>query len=301
MKSYYALIVSIILHVLFFWGAGELASQFEKPVHSQPIEIEVREDDRKSEPRLIVRDILTPQEEVIDDEKTTRLLSRETRRYQKEQVAKEIGQTQNQPTSPGSTNKDRRQELEKKLTQLEKLSQEVIAAIQKERENAPEAQAKNDSDQSDNPLMIKGYRPSTVNDPLTNIPLGSFTALNTDRYLFYSFFERIEDRIRHRWVSRIRNAINSPMQIPTNGRDREVWTTELEVQLDSKGNFVRAEVHKSSGIEKFDYATIDAFREGAPIPNPPVGIIDEDGYIYLQYAFNVYWKPSPYARPGRKQ
>ena len=39
------------------------------------------------------------------------------------------------------------------------------------------------------------------------ITVGSFTALNTDRYLYYSFYARIEELIRFRWESAVRQAM----------------------------------------------------------------------------------------------
>ncbi len=127
-----------------------------------------------------------------------------------------------------------------------------------------------------------------------DVKVGSFTALNTDRYLFYTFYARVEELIRYRWESRIQNSINSfNRQTRMQLADRN-WITEAEFILDKKGNLKTAIIMKSSGIKNFDLAAIDAFKEAKIFPNPPAEMIKEDGMIHLVFSFTVRFQDGSY-------
>lgn len=124
-----------------------------------------------------------------------------------------------------------------------------------------------------------------------HIRFGDFTALNTDRHLFYSFYARMEEKIRYRWVNYARAAAYniSSSQIKSSGK--EAWVTKLEVILDEKGNYIRAILHESSGSKGLDAAPVQAFKEAGQFPNPPSEMIKEDGAIHVYYVFNVNLSP----------
>jgi len=140
----------------------------------------------------------------------------------------------------------------------------------------------------------KGF--STVGEQLPNdIKFGDFTALNTDRHLFYSFYARMEEKIRYRWVTYARAAIYnvSPAAMKTAGK--EVYVTKLEVVLDPQGHYVRSILHEGSGMQSLDDAPVQAFRDAGQFPNPPPEMIKEDGYIHIYYGFSVNMIPSNFA------
>ena len=118
---------------------------------------------------------------------------------------------------------------------------------------------------------------------------GSFTALNTDRYPFYSFFERIRQLIAYRWITRVRaNLSQQPKSFWKRYARGKRWHTEIEVQLDKKGHYLSAHLLKSSQVEGLDQAAIQAFAEAAHFPNPPQELVDEDGLIRLRYGFFIH-------------
>jgi TonB family protein len=134
---------------------------------------------------------------------------------------------------------------------------------------------------------------STIGEQLpSSIKLGDFTSLNTDRHLYYTFYSRIEEMIRGRWVNYIKATVfgmeNGTVVIP-NSRN---WTTKVEVVLDARGNFLKAILHESSGSRNLDSAPVQAFRDVHQIPNPPAELVKEDGTIRLLYAFSVNIIPS---------
>lgn len=282
MKLYYASLISLFFHFIFFLTFSEISSHIEK-LKEPEIEV-VLVDSKKAR---IVRNPVTPEPDSKQPSKTD-LLSEKNQQFKKQVRAANIGQTVNR--SNQKSQEQVQKEFEERLEAVSQISKQVIKKLKKENLQSPSP-----VDQNPN-LFEPSPVPSTVNDPLTNTPLGSFTALNTNRYLYYSYFKRIEDQIRHRWVSKIKSIIDRRPFIKASDQSKEVWPTEIEVLLDKKGHFVRADVHRGSGLSSFDYASIDAFREGAPILNPPQGLIDPDGYIRIRYAFHVYWRPNSYQR-----
>jgi TonB family protein len=122
----------------------------------------------------------------------------------------------------------------------------------------------------------------------SDVRFGDFTALNTDRNLFYSFYARMEEKIRHRWVDYARAAIYNLPSDPRRQTGKDAWVTKLEVVLDREGRFVRAILHESSGIGSLDSAPVQAFKEAHQFPNPPLDLVKSDGTIRIYYAFNVY-------------
>ncbi len=120
-----------------------------------------------------------------------------------------------------------------------------------------------------------------------NVDIGAFTALNTDRHLFYSFYSRIEDMIRPPWedvVSSEARRLNATNPF----RPKGGWSSRIDVILNPDGRLVRVALLKSSGIKGFDNAAISAFQKADFFPHPPKGMINEDGVIVLKYLFTVY-------------
>ena len=285
MKLYAAVIFSLIAHFMLFLAVKKIAPRIE--TLRQPVVEVVIIDDPNS--RVVMQPESPPSD--TTENTPTPLLSEENQRFKQQQRAALIDKTVNRSTAPKI--EILKEQLLERLKAVNELSEQVIKQIEAEKKTIPQAEI--------NPNLFKpNSLPSTVNDPLTNIPIGSFTALNTNRYLYYSYFARIEEQIRNRWVAHIRNVIDRSPFIPIDKRSRDIWTTEVEILLDKDGYFVRADVHHTSGLDRLDYAAMDAFREGAPILNPPQGLVSEDGYIHLRYAFNVFWKPQTYREQIRQ-
>lgn len=139
---------------------------------------------------------------------------------------------------------------------------------------------------------------STIQSSLDNqIKYGDFTALNTDRNLFFSFYTRAESRIRFNWEDGVNRVVESLSFQNLKIRDDKVFTTEVEVLLDEKGSYLKTLLYRSSGVEALDNIVVQTFEKSAPFVNPPRGIVRDDGLIHLNYVFRVYYSPRFYARP----
>lgn len=282
-----AILCSFMFHFLLILGLIWLAPRFQTP---EPEVIEVvltpeQEIIRALAPkdRPVVRQALVPEKQKLpEDDTLARFLSEKTQRVKEETQAAHSGLTQNRSNSEAT-------------------------APAKESENPPsqasQITSREDSDKD-------GYRPvdiskelaevrqlddgfSSVGESLpTDVKVGSFTALNTDRYLFYTFYARVEDLIRFRWESRVQQTIHSfdrTTRMTAGNRD---WVTEAEFILDRQGVLKQALIMKSSGIKSFDMAAINAFKEARIFPNPPQEMVKEDGHIHLVFSFTVRYSPS---------
>lgn len=286
MKIYYACLISILAHFLFYQGLKKYASHLET-LKQENVEVVLIDESKNVQ---VVMNPKTPKPDKLEPSDTD-LFSEKNQQFIQQQKAANIGKTVNRSQEQAgeiaaqkdtqNRQENNQEDLVKKLKQINQLSNDVLSRLQ---------QKKGGFDFDPSPL------PSTVSvvDPISKIPVGHFTALNTNRYLYYSYYERINNQVHYRWVQHIRKAASRRLNIPAGKRSQEIWVTEIDVFLDEKGDFSRADVHNSSGIGAFDYAAIDAFREGTPIPNPPKGIIREDGLIHLRYAFHFYWRPKDY-------
>jgi TonB family protein len=126
---------------------------------------------------------------------------------------------------------------------------------------------------------------------------GSMTALNTDRFEGFSFYRRVEESTRSRWDDHVENAINQLRRhSQTSILSQPTWTTQVEFLLDREGNLRKAYVVRSSGLVPFDVAATQAFKDAATFPNPPRELIADDGFIHLNFIFNVHLNPGLAAR-----
>ena len=137
---------------------------------------------------------------------------------------------------------------------------------------------------------------STLGEQLPNdVKFGDFTALNTDRHLYYSFYARMEEKIRFRWITYARAAIFSVPQATIKNMGKDVFVTQLEILLDPKGHYVRSILYSGSGLTTLDDAPAQAFKDAADFPNAPPEMVKSDGFIHIYYAFSVNMGPASFA------
>lgn len=139
---------------------------------------------------------------------------------------------------------------------------------------------------------------STLSESMPqDIKFGDFTALNTDQYLYFSFFNRIAPRIRFNWENGVASVVEELSLRHYQLNSKKTFTTEVEVRLDSSGYLQGVSIHRSSGIPGLDQAVARAFQLSTPFINPPAEMVKPDGLIRLYYGFNVHFEPSLFARP----
>ncbi len=281
-QSFRALILSLVVHAVFAWTFFRLPSQSETEFLDQPIEIEITEPKFKGGFAMETEKAdISPLEKLKDE---AELLSLYAKRVREQMRARNTGATKNRPGQHPVEADEQRAKGQQGVAADQKAGRELIL---------PGMGAGPRTGQGSSTFgrqVIVGQ--STAGEIIPGIKLGSFTALNTDRFTYYTFFSRINEQVRSRWVRRLKNlseTLSDQRLAELATRDR---ISEIDIQLDKNGLFVRAVVLRSSGAVELDNVASDSFEDAAPFPNPPQEMVEEDGLIHLRYTFLVQTRPS---------
>ncbi len=292
MRVLLGIVLSLLIHLFLVWSAKFaplIISRFEE----KPIEVELLDEDpsqfEKKPNQQIVTQTEAPKDLLSeDDEDQNAYLSAIRQRVKKLQQAAVSGATANRSASPSEKEdqspRDTRpqQTPQKNQSSLDPRKPGTLDAFTPKYRTMPtQAQSGN---------MARGL--STIGDALPkDIEIGSFTALNTDQYLFYSFFSRINEMIRFRWETNVRESIDKtpPERLVYNPSG--LWITHLEILLKPNGDIQSTRLMKSAGFKGFDQSAIQAFMEARAFPNPPSEMVESDGLIHIQYSFQVRYEP----------
>ena len=104
---------------------------------------------------------------------------------------------------------------------------------------------------------------------------GDRVALDAKEYLYHEYISRIRQIVGYYWDQNVDNTVRS---VPL---ARSSYRTETEVILNSDGAVEVIEVTGESGSPELDDCVVRAFRMAGPFPNPPSGLIERDGRVYL--------------------
>ena len=261
-----------------------------------------------------VRKAQAPQNLLTDEDKKARFASEDDQNVIEERKARENGMTTNRANDgrreEQQYSQGRQRQPGKRSTARNKLNFAPEPLLERAKEQLKiegseygdvkvggvverkPAQAGDDGESR--PLQFPGVASaeqgtSTLGEALPDsIEFGDFTALNTDRHTYYAFYARMEEQTRHRWEAYARAAIfDATPEVRDQLTRKEYWTTKLEIILDREGRFQRAIIRESSGLRTLDAAPVQAFRDAYQFPNPPEGLVKDDGLIHIMYAFSV--------------
>ncbi|HMV69170.1 MAG TPA: energy transducer TonB [Myxococcota bacterium] len=110
---------------------------------------------------------------------------------------------------------------------------------------------------------------------LLNERIGDHVAVNTKEYLYAGYLERIRRLVNFYWEQNLDNLPHSVILAKSS------YMTGVEVVLDSSGAVEVVEVSQPSGVGELDDCVVRAFQVAGPFPNPPEGLIERDGRVYL--------------------
>lgn len=292
MRILQGLLLSLGVHFLLVWGSQFLPSAVVSK--RERIDFEIVETATSPSPQQagqVVRQSLLPDGyKVSRSEDPLTFLSEESQRVRKQQRAQYTGKTANRsPSQQMQIDGGGTLPREPDLFRVDPADDGVVAGTNEKKERRDQA--------SLSPSQLPSYLDlpqgySAVGESLPQeLEVGHFTALNTDRYLYYSFFMRIEDLIRYEWESQVKRSIMTTPRGVFQAQLSDQWNSVIEVQLRPNGEFHKALLLKSSNIPGFDYAAIDSFAKAKLFPNPPRDMIEDDGLIHLKYSFTVRYKP----------
>lgn len=282
------IIVSIAIHM------GLAAVVFVLPKvqqHFTPVEITLVESqeeiqdiakDDKDPTRIVETDEKSANEQVNENAK---YLSAKNNSVEKETIAK-----------LGETFKNAQAVAKKSVKAVKKSSPTLFG----EKFNAYDAMAKKaangksdvngkQQDQSQNAQNgnERGVE-ATATDQLAQVEQTLKTQLNTREYKYYGYYQRIKNQLNQFWQPEVKQKVSRLMtQGRTIASDSNNKVTKLIIVLNDAGTLVKVQVIGESGVRDLDEAAVDAFRQAAPFPNPPKGMVENDGTIKIRWDFVV--------------
>jgi TonB family protein len=129
----------------------------------------------------------------------------------------------------------------------------------------------------------EGY--SATNDYLEDVAVSANTLLNTQEFKFYSFYERIRERLSSEWERRL-GAVFDSLYLRQEGINFD-RRTKVQVTMNRRGDIQEIRVLASSGIRELDAAATGAFVGASPFPNPPSDMIDKAEKVVVRWDFVV--------------
>lgn len=127
-------------------------------------------------------------------------------------------------------------------------------------------------------------QPGTT-DTIDDVDPGSATILDTQRYKYASFFNRMKDDIDQYWDPVARLKARDP-EGRINGSKTRV--TRVMIILNADGSLDKISIQQSCNVDYLDDEAVRAVRSAAPFPNPPQGMLDPvDGKLHVPFGFIV--------------
>jgi TonB family protein len=122
-------------------------------------------------------------------------------------------------------------------------------------------------------------------DYIKELDPGLETLLSTREFVYFSYYKRIRQQLNQHWTPEIQKTVK---KIYASGRQiasSDDKITKCLITLDNSGRLLRVQIIGQSGVRDLDEAAVRAFQSAAPFPNPPKGIVEEDGTIRIRWDF----------------
>lgn len=225
--------------------------------------------------KLSARQALTPRR---------RATAQERRRLERKILKLAMRTKKVEPELPKSTlPKARDGQAQRAQPQKPKLTPRVrVEGAAKAQPGAPKKQLKLSDLKLSDEELAKAVG-SRVNDALKGVDEGKHTLLNSKRWRFASFFNRVKRQVAQNWHPNIVYRRRDPRGRVYGFKDR---LTILRVKLSPKGELKHVQLEKASGVGFLDDEAVRAFKLAQPFPNPPRGLVDEKtGLISFRFGF----------------
>lgn len=124
------------------------------------------------------------------------------------------------------------------------------------------------------------------NDFLDDIPMGDITQLNTQKFKFFGFYDRIRKSLETHWGVSLKEKAKRLFSSGKTLSAGENYITSLKIRIDQRGNITSVDIIGASGKEELDHAAIDSFNKAGPFPNPPSEMV-QGGFAEIEWGFVV--------------
>jgi TonB family protein len=307
-----AVVASLLIH---FMVVGVVSFKNNTPVEKhQYVDIQMLEnqlqknktvDELKPDGQIVEQNDQALNDEKPDDAK---FLSKNNQRVEKQTLSANSGKFKNateqgKPSeqisqNPKSENAQASEKSDQKPDHLkqEKLSSEKAELKNKkiltsaDGEHAAPSLADLKPDFKPNPSVFvggeqNGADASASDDHIKDVATGMQTLLSTREFIYYTYYNRIKERLRQYWEPKIKEKVGKILRQGRTIASTSEKVTKIVIILNEKGTLERIQVIGPSGLEDLDDAAVEAFRAAAPFPNPPKGIIEGDGKIRIRWDF----------------
>jgi TonB family protein len=122
----------------------------------------------------------------------------------------------------------------------------------------------------------------STQDALKDVDEGEETALNSKKWRFATFFNRVKKQVSEHWHPEEAYRRRDPTGAVYGRQNRY---TELRITLKPDGRLANVGVNLPSGLEFLDDEAITAFKDAQPFPNPPRQLLEANGVINFSFGF----------------
>ena len=120
-------------------------------------------------------------------------------------------------------------------------------------------------------------------DDIQDVDEGDANQLNSRRWKYASFFNRVRDQVSQHWHPEVVHAARDPDGSRYGIKSR---VTRLLIRLNPDGTLNKIKVDQASGVDFLDEEAIRAVRAAHPFSNPPAQLVDADtGFIDFGFGF----------------
>jgi TonB family protein len=309
------ILVSIALHIIV-WSVLSLVPS--PPPVSTPLTFDVipsrpqraKKTSQSEKADAVVRNSqILPENRTDSTDDPTKFLSEQTQRVKQQTRAALSGLTANrsQKAEPSSKEKGKSEAKDtesKKSAQSQIQDQDGLQRFFPRKIRFPDPKmAQQESEKRGDPSsqqsrvqqQFTDLGQSTLAEDVQNVKVGDVTALNTDRYLYYSYFARAQELLWNEWSPHVQALMDRPPASMIGGLQHR-FTTTLEVWFYPNGNVHSTHIMKPSGVPELDRLAELSFQRVRVIPNPPREKIEADGLIHFQWGLTVEYDPKVLVR-----
>jgi TonB family protein len=150
------------------------------------------------------------------------------------------------------------------------------------------------------PLSARDLRPNSEQlaratsgsfDALDDVDEGNDTQLNTKRWVYANFFNRVKRAVADSWKPAEIYALRDPTGKIYGYKDR---ITLVKVSLKPDGSLANVAIEKPCGVDFLDDEAVRAFKDAGPFPNPPGALVDKvSNLITFRFGFQFQVSASP--------
>ncbi len=123
-------------------------------------------------------------------------------------------------------------------------------------------------------------------DDLRGVEEGDATLLNSRAWRYAGFMNRVKETVARIWIPQVQR--EEQRRDPSGNiyawKDRQ---TLVQVELDRTGKVSLVYVAEPSGVDFLDQLAVNAFREAERFPNPPNGLLEQDGHVRFAFGFDL--------------